>query len=425
MAMNHPKKCIECRNHFYAKNIRAVYCSTNCRVKANRRKSSNVTQNPSEKLSPEEIELKAQQDVLQKEELKLIELYKRKEELDKLEKEKIERDQLLRKEKLSLLEEQKRLKSTMQSYKQNKNIFANSSNNLPEMILGKIAGNIINRAFEDPNLRQQQILALKTCENRLEEIEKELKILSPAYFITFKIEVNVTWIEEQKKKCQQLEESIAKSKAIKALSLMKDENGFVKAKDVQNINFADRIQLSGDLGVFLGLLERDKCAITLSGEPGSGKTYLCFDVMSKFVKANLKVCYFSLEEGITHLTQMKLERYNLVNEINLEINESASIEDVKRFSNKFDVIVIDSWGKLNTDIGEFDKLRINYPQTIFIAIFQQTSSGQMRGGTRASFDASTNIETSKSGEKRIAVCTKNRYGFTGVRYFIDDWVLEK
>ena len=147
--------------------------------------------------------------------------------------------------------------------------------------------------------------------------------------------------------------------------------------------------------------------------------------MSKFVKANLKVCYFSLEEGITHLTQTKLERYNLMDEVNLEINESANIEDVKRFSNKFDVIVIDSWGKLNADIGEFDKLRINYPQTIFIAIFQQTSSGRMRGGTRASFDASTNIETSKSGEKRIAVCTKNRYGFTGVKYLIDDWVLEK
>jgi len=423
--MNHPKKCIECRNHFYAKNIRAVYCSTNCRVKANRRKSSNVTQNPNEKLSPEEIELKGLKDILQKEESNLIELYKRKEELDKLDEAKNERNQLLRKEKLSLLEEQKRLKSTLQSYKQNSNIFANSGSNLGEIILGKIAGNLIDRAFEDPSLKQQQILALKTCENRIIAIEKELNISNAAYFLAFKIEVNVTWIEEQKKKCEQLEESIAKSKAIKALSLMKDENGFVKAKDVQNINFADRIQLSGDLGEFLGLLERDKCAITLSGEPGSGKTYLCFDIMSKFVKANLKVCYFSLEEGITHLTQTKLERYNLLNEVNLEINESANIDDVKRFSNKFDVIVIDSWGKLNADIGEFDKLRINYPQTIFISIFQQTSSGQMRGGTRASFDASTNIETSKSGEKRVAVCTKNRYGFTGVRYLIDDWVLEK
>jgi DNA replication protein DnaC len=363
--------------------------------------------------------------ILQKDESKLIELYKRKEELNKLDEAKNERNELLRKEKLYLLAEQKRLKSTLESYKQNRSTYVNSGSNLSERFLGTIFENLIDKAFEDPKLRQQQIIALKTCENRLEEIEKELNILSPAYFITFKIEVNVTWIEEQKKKCQQLEESIAKSKAIKALSLMKDENGFVKAKDVQNINFADRIQLSGDLGVFLGLLERDKCAITLSGEPGSGKTYLCFDIMSKFVKANLKVCYFSLEEGITHLTQTKLERYNLMNEINLEINESASIEDVKRFSNKFDVIVIDSWGKLNADIGEFDKLRISYPQTIFISIFQQTSSGQMRGGTRAAFDASTNIETSKSGEKRIAVCSKNRYGFTGVRYLIDDWVLEK
>jgi hypothetical protein len=235
MAMNHPKKCIECRNHFYAKNIRAVYCSTNCRVKANRRKSINVTQNPSDKLSPEEIELKELKGILQKDESKLIELYKRKEELNKLDEAKNERNELLRKEKLYLLAEQKRLKSTLESYKQNRSTYVNSGSNLSERFLGTIFENLIDKAFEDPKLRQQQIIALKTCENRLEEIEKELNILSPAYFITFKIEVNVTWIEEQKKKCQQLEESIAKSKAIKALSLMKDENGFVKAKDVQNI----------------------------------------------------------------------------------------------------------------------------------------------------------------------------------------------
>jgi archaellum biogenesis ATPase FlaH len=426
MAMNHPKKCIECRNHFYAKNIRAVYCSTNCRVKANRRKSvKNVTQNPNEKLSPDEFELKGLQEVLQKEESELIELYKKKEEHDIVENAKIERNESLRKEKSALLEKQKRLKSILNSNTQNRNTLANHGNNISEKILGAIAGNLIDRAFENPKLKQQQILELKTCENRIKEIDKELNVFIPSYFISFKIEVKNTWIEEQKIKCKQLEESIAKSKAIKALSLMKDENGFVKAKDVQNINFADRINLSGDLGVFLGQIERDKCAITLSGEPGSGKTYLCFDLMSKFVKANFKVCYFSLEEGITQLTQMKLERYNLLNAVNLEISESANIDDVKRFSNKFDVIIIDSWGKLNADIVEFDKLRINYPKTIFISIFQQTSSGQMRGGTRAAFDAGINIETSKSGEKRFAVCTKNRYGNTGVKYFIDDFELEK
>ena len=83
-------------------------------------------------------------------------------------------------------------------------------------------------------------------------------------------------------------------------------------------------------------------------------------------------------------------------------------------------MVIDSWGKLNTDISEFDKVRVAFPKTIVVAIFQLTTSGQMRGGTMAAFDAGINIETSVVDGKRIAVCTKNRYGKTGVKYFIDE-----
>lgn len=47
----------------------------------------------------------------------------------------------------------------------------------------------------------------------------------------------------------------------------------------------------------------------------------------------------------------------------------------------------------------------------------------MRGGTMAAFDAGINIETSIIDNKRFAICSKNRYGNTGVKYWIDEKVL--
>ena len=47
-----------------------------------------------------------------------------------------------------------------------------------------------------------------------------------------------------------------------------------------------------------------------------------------------------------------------------------------------------------------------------------------RGGTMAVFDAGINIETSVVDGKRMATRTKNRYGKTGVKYFIDERKIE-
>ena len=217
----------------------------------------------------------------------------------------------------------------------------------------------------------------------------------------------------------ELEQKIQRLKYSKELPQLKDSEGFVSAKDLKNAVFTGRINFSNDLGKLLGGLEKNRCAITLTGVQGSGKTYFSFDLMSNFLKAGFQVAYFSCEEGITELTQEKLNLYGLSEEENCKIREEASLEDIRRFARNFDVIIIDSWGKLRADISEFDKLRNDFPATIFISIFQLTSGGQMRGGTMAAFDAGVNISTFIHLNKRYAECKKNRYGRTGIIYSID------
>ena len=164
----------------------------------------------------------------------------------------------------------------------------------------------------------------------------------------------------------------------------------------------------------------DKLAITLLGKPGSGKTYFTFDLMRAFSKLDFTIAYFSLEEGINDLTKTKLEKYGLLEMENIMLIDKGNIEDIKKAATQFKVIIIDSWGKLNAPTDEFDFLRNQFPKTVFISIFQQTSSGAMRGGTKAAFDAGINIETYKEGEERIATCTKNRYGMAGLKYGINE-----
>jgi hypothetical protein len=46
------------------------------------------------------------------------------------------------------------------------------------------------------------------------------------------------------------------------------------------------------------------------------------------------------------------------------------LDDIKAAAKEFDVICIDSWGKIpGTKADDFDKLRKKFPKTMFIVIF--------------------------------------------------------
>jgi hypothetical protein len=82
--------------------------------------------------------------------------------------------------------------------------------------------------------------------------------------------------------------------------------------------------------------------------------------------------------------------------------------------------VIDSFQKLNVKAEEFERLRQDFPKTIFIIIFQKTSSGAMRGGSSIKFNSSATIDVQIKGDERVAFMEKGRYGTIGWVYSIDE-----
>ncbi|MCK6648731.1 MAG: ATP-binding protein [Bacteroidia bacterium] len=434
MAKNHPKVCLVCKKSFIARNLRGIYCSAKCKVSHSRQKKRNVTQNEGLENEHKAVELKEMMNQIKTEELRLTNLKNR---ITQIQSASIERKHFRKKldtEEKILQDKRDHLARLNGTKKSNGSLakiaFEIPSNNNDKLfyaILGGILDNRLSREAACYNFTVE----IKDIDTRLAEIRKKkaYQLMSLDEFMIGgyqqKAELMGKKIEQLKLEYNELEEKMKKKKNIKDLNQLKDDDGFISAKDVKNISFADRILLDGDIGLFMGALEKDKCAITLTGKQGSGKTFFCFDLISKFIEKAFRVAYFSCEEGITGLTREKLIHYQLDNAENLKIKEQANLQDIERAANNFDVIVIDSWGKLNADISEFDRLRLSFPKTIIVAIFQLTSSGQMRGGTMAGYDAGINIETSIEQGKRIAVCKKNRYGKTGVKYFIDSMLVEK
>jgi nucleoside-triphosphatase THEP1 len=199
---------------------------------------------------------------------------------------------------------------------------------------------------------------------------------------------------------------------------------FVSSDEI-NRHKSHTFSLNGDIGRVLGKLERDRLAITIEGDQGSGKSRFSYQLANAFAEKGLQVGYFSLEMGDRSDVVKRLVNQYLSerNRPNLKISGDAKqgIDTVRKYGNAFDVIFIDSWNKLDADSREFDNLRNEFKKTIWVVIFQRTSTGVIRGGTRPLYDAGINLEAHKSGKSfsdNYIVATKNRYGESHIPYSI-------
>ena len=194
------------------------------------------------------------------------------------------------------------------------------------------------------------------------------------------------------------------------------KNG-VGGTELQNMTF-DTFTLDSELGRFLGELDRNMTSFALTGDSGAGKSYFSFELAKVFIDNGFKAKYFALEEGLGKLTQNKVRFYDLGN--NITITGKGSLRDVRRDAKQYDLIVIDSFQKLNVKAEEFERLRQDFPKTIFIIIFQKTTSGSMRGGSSIKFNSSATIDVQIKADERIAFMEKGRYGTIGWVYSIDE-----
>ena len=173
-----------------------------------------------------------------------------------------------------------------------------------------------------------------------------------------------------------------------------------------------------DLAAFFGKVEkknRESVAITIAGGQGSMKTRLCFQIMNCFGQ-NYKVGHASIEEHPeSALYENKIHQYIKGKALaNISAPEINSIDDIHKLVRENDVIVIDSFSKLQEmQKGcELDKdFRKAYDGKLFIIIYQQTTDGKMRGGSKSQFDGDIICFVKKEPNYMDNYCwmDKNRY----------------
>ncbi len=195
---------------------------------------------------------------------------------------------------------------------------------------------------------------------------------------------------------------------------------FKSISSVGGLNTNKKINLPGELGRFLGYIERYEYSILLRGEKGAGKSRLTYQLMNTFAKAGFSIGCFSLEIGRDSniVTDMRNEYISPMVQSQVEIAESApnGIEDIREAARNFDAVFIDSWSKIpGVNSEDFDRLRKDFPETMFIVIFQSTTAGTARGGSGPEYDAGIVIQVEDGGR---AICEKNRYSGDDLTYLV-------
>ena len=184
-------------------------------------------------------------------------------------------------------------------------------------------------------------------------------------------------------------------------------------------------KLNGDIGEFLGNLGEVDCSMTIKGDQGAGKSQLMWQLIDAFASINKKVAVLSPEMNGNSPTIEKYRNQFISKENQdrvLFTDKKLSAKDIISLAEHFDVVFVDSFNQLEDYKQEqFKEVCSALPTKCIVGIFQSTTSGEMRGGNRPEFDAYVNIEVVKVDDKFVnnyAVCTKNRFGGTGVKYNI-------
>ncbi|MCT4587303.1 MAG: hypothetical protein N4A71_05730 [Carboxylicivirga sp.] len=188
----------------------------------------------------------------------------------------------------------------------------------------------------------------------------------------------------------------------------------------------EKITLPGDMGKFLGYVERYEYSILLRGEKGAGKTRMMYQMMNTLAKGGFTVGCFSLEIGkhSNIVTDMRNSYLcpTIVNKVQIAEAAPQGLDDIRAAAKIFDVVAIDSWGKIpGIKADDFDKLRKEFPETMFIVIFQSTTNGTARGGSMPEYDAGIVIQVAEGGR---AYCEKNRYNGEDLVYLVFERKLE-
>ena len=115
--------------------------------------------------------------------------------------------------------------------------------------------------------------------------------------------------------------------------------------------------------------EAKNSSVIQSTDAGAGKSEFSFYLSWLFINHRLTVKYFSLEMGINETIKQKLIKFKLTQ--HFYISGQGDLDEVKKDASKYDIIIVDSFGKLNAVADDLDRLRHQFPNTIFVFIFRK------------------------------------------------------
>lgn len=194
---------------------------------------------------------------------------------------------------------------------------------------------------------------------------------------------------------------------------------------------ADVFTLGGPIGLFLGEQQRYRLQIVLGGEKSSSKSEMLKQILDAMIDKGFKTALIDYEMGglASKDTQAGLSRsLKAENRKKLFVSSPdfpATVEAIKGIANKFDVIGIDSGSKLNQVTNSWlDELRVEFPETIWVALMHENSRGTTKGGTAAGYNAPVVIKTYRPDPtnqlRNYAWAEKNRGNQTNRWYIIAD-----
>ena len=191
-----------------------------------------------------------------------------------------------------------------------------------------------------------------------------------------------------------------------------------KMAALQTRNWETFVIANPQLQRFLGDVERkpaESTVITIAGGAGSGKTRFAFQFINALAQ-NYKLGHASLEEHPdSKLYYDKVQQY--IDETalpNIEVPEIKNLDQLEALIQRNEVIVIDSFAKLQELNPRFllDRdLRKKYDGKLFLLIYQLTGEGKMRGGSKSEYDGDIILLTHVAPDYRenYIYPSKNRY----------------
>ncbi|MFT5821218.1 MAG: antirestriction protein ArdC [Crocinitomix sp.] len=201
------------------------------------------------------------------------------------------------------------------------------------------------------------------------------------------------------------------------LGFVENDPLFTIASDKKEKDAVERFQLKGVLGEYLGMIQRFRLLILLKGDTHAGKSEMVMQLANAFIETGFTIAYFDLEQGGMESadTREAMDRnIPIKNRDKLAMAGTApnGIETIFEYAEMADVMIIDSFQKLNVPNTRMDELRIKFPHTMFITIFQQNAEGGTRGGVSADFDTPIILKVHKVGDvafvNNYAEILKNR-----------------